>query len=59
MPVPLSSKPGRDETRVYRRIRYGDIADFNILDMRQYRTDNPAVTASSRRATPASTRVRL
>jgi alkaline phosphatase D len=41
MPVPLSSKPGRDETQVYRRIGYGDIADFNILDTRQYRTDNP------------------
>jgi len=41
MPVPLSSKPGRDETRVYRRIAYGDIAEFNMLDTRQYRTDNP------------------
>jgi alkaline phosphatase D len=41
MPVPLSSKPGRNETRIYRRIGYGDIADFNILDTRQYRTDNP------------------
>jgi alkaline phosphatase D len=41
MPVPLSSTPGTGDTRVYRRIGYGDIADFNILDTRQYRTDNP------------------
>jgi alkaline phosphatase D len=41
MAVPLSAKPGQNETRLYRRIGYGDIADFNILDTRQYRTDNP------------------
>jgi alkaline phosphatase D len=41
MPVPLSAKPGPSETRLYRRIGYGDLAQFNVLDTRQYRTDNP------------------
>ena len=41
MPVPLSAKPGQNEMQLYRRLGYGDIAEFNILDTRQYRTDNP------------------
>jgi alkaline phosphatase D len=41
MPVPLSAKPTAQGARIYRRIGYGDIADFNVLDTRQYRTDNP------------------
>ena len=41
MPVPLSAKPTQGEMRLYRRLRYGDIAEFNLLDTRQYRTDNP------------------
>jgi alkaline phosphatase D len=41
MPVPLSARPRRTNTQLYRRIRYGDIAQFNVLDTRQYRTDNP------------------
>jgi alkaline phosphatase D len=41
MPVPLSAKPGPSETRLYRRIGYGNLAQFNVLDTRQYRTDNP------------------
>ena len=35
------ASPGPNETRLYRRLGYGDIADFNLLDTRQYRTDNP------------------
>ena len=41
MPVPLSTRPGSGETRVYRRLPWGNLAEFNILDTRQYRTDNP------------------
>jgi alkaline phosphatase D len=41
MPVPLSSKPRRGDVQLYRRLEYGDIAQFNVLDTRQYRTDNP------------------
>jgi alkaline phosphatase D len=41
MSVPLSVKPTPEETRIYRQIRYGNIAEFNVLDTRQYRTDNP------------------
>ena len=27
--------------RLYRRLRFGDLAEFNVLDTRQYRTDQP------------------
>ncbi len=29
------------ELRIYRRLRYGQLAEFTLLDDRQYRTDNP------------------
>ena len=42
MPVPVSARPkGGGGVQLYRRLRYGDIAEFNLLDTRQYRTDNP------------------
>ena len=41
MPVPLSAKPKRGGVQLYRRLEYGNIAQFNVLDTRQYRTDNP------------------
>jgi alkaline phosphatase D len=41
MPVPLSAKPTQGAVQLYRRLSYGDIAEFNMLDTRQYRTDNP------------------
>jgi alkaline phosphatase D len=41
MPVPLSAKPANRDMRLYRRLSYGDLAQFNVLDTRQYRTDNP------------------
>ena len=41
MPVPLSAKPNQGAVQLYRRLSYGDIAEFNLLDTRQYRTDNP------------------
>jgi len=41
MPVPLSAKPTEGAVQLYRRLSYGDIAEFNLLDTRQYRTDNP------------------
>ncbi len=41
MPVPVSARPRRGHVQLYRRLRYGNIAEFNLLDTRQYRTDNP------------------
>ena len=41
MPVPLSARPRRGGVQLYRRLEYGNIAQFNVLDTRQYRTDNP------------------
>jgi alkaline phosphatase D len=42
MPVPLSAKPTKNgAVQLYRRLSYGDIAEFNLLDTRQYRSDNP------------------
>ncbi len=34
-----SREPG--ELRIYRRLKYGRLAEFTMLDDRQYRTDNP------------------
>jgi alkaline phosphatase D len=41
MPVRLSARPSGGEVRLYRRLRYGDLAEFNVLDTRQYRADQP------------------
>jgi alkaline phosphatase D len=42
MPIRLSvaAKPGRG-LRIHRRLRYGRLAEFTMLDDRQYRSDNP------------------
>jgi len=34
MPVPLRAKPRNGEVQLYRRLEYGDIAQFNVLDTR-------------------------
>ncbi len=39
MPLPRSSFPQGPDMRLYRRHLYGDLAEFNVLDTRQYRTD--------------------
>jgi len=41
MPLRLSARPSGGELRLYRRLRYGDLAEFNVLDTRQYRADQP------------------
>lgn len=40
MPVRLAAPTGPDY-RIYRRFRYGRLAEFNVLDTRQYRSDQP------------------
>jgi alkaline phosphatase D len=41
MPLRRSSLPRGSDMRLYRRLRFGDLAEFNVLDTRQYRTDQP------------------
>ncbi|MEV6371835.1 alkaline phosphatase D family protein [Micromonospora musae] len=39
MPLRRISIPHGPDMRLYRRLRYGNLAEFNILDGRQYRSD--------------------
>lgn len=41
MPLRLSSLPQGPYLQLYRRFAFGDIAEFNVLDTRQYRSDQP------------------
>jgi alkaline phosphatase D len=41
MPLRRTSLPRGADMRLYRRLRFGDLAEFNVLDTRQYRTDQP------------------
>jgi alkaline phosphatase D len=41
MPLRQSSLPKGANLRLYRRFTFGDLARFNVLDTRQYRTDQP------------------
>ncbi|MGH3660807.1 MAG: alkaline phosphatase D family protein, partial [Micromonosporaceae bacterium] len=38
-PLRLSSAPNGPDMRLYRRVQYGDLAEFNMLDTRQHRSD--------------------
>ena len=39
MPVRRSSMPSGPDIQVYRRLHFGGLADFHVLDSRQYRSD--------------------
>lgn len=39
MPMRLAQQPLGPEMQVYRRFRWGDLAEFSVLDTRQYRSD--------------------
>ena len=41
IPLRLAALPRGGELHLYRRMRWGDLADFSMLDARQYRTDQP------------------
>lgn len=41
MPLRRFSLPQKADMRLYRRLSFGKLAEFNILDTRQYRTDQP------------------
>jgi len=40
-PVRLSSPPQGPDMVLYRRLTFGDLASFSVLDTRQYRSDQP------------------
>ena len=42
MPLRRSSVPSGPDMQLYRRLAYGDLAEFNVLDTRQYRDDQAA-----------------
>jgi len=41
MPLRASSKPRGIDMQLYRRVKWGELATFHMLDTRQYRTDQP------------------
>ena len=41
LPLRLSSLPNGPNALLYRRVTYGDLAEFSVLDTRQYRSDPP------------------
>jgi alkaline phosphatase D len=55
MPIRLPEARSDQETRIYRRLRFGTLADLTMLDLRQYRdqqvgpTDGAAIDDPDRR----------
>lgn len=41
LPLRRASVPAGNAMRIYRRVHYGTLAAFNVLDSRQYRSDQP------------------
>ncbi len=41
MPLRIASLPNAHDMQLYRRIPFGKLAEFFVLDTRQYRTDQP------------------
>ncbi|MBW4631670.1 MAG: alkaline phosphatase [Iphinoe sp. HA4291-MV1] len=41
MPLRLFSKPEGPDMQLFRRLSFGNLATFHVLDTRQYRTDQP------------------
>jgi alkaline phosphatase D len=41
IPLPVRAVPRQGAVRLYRRMAWGDLAEFSLLDDRQYRTDQP------------------
>lgn len=51
MPLRIAQWPSGPDARMYRRISYGDLAQFNVLDVRQYRS--PSLPGSTTPDTPS------
>ncbi|WP_439862733.1 alkaline phosphatase D family protein [Pseudomonas antarctica] len=46
MPLRASSLPKGPDMRIYRRLDYGRLARFHVLDGRQYRSEQPCILAN-------------
>ena len=46
MPLRASSVPKGPDMRIYRRLDYGRLARFHVLDGRQYRSEQPCIQAN-------------
>lgn len=46
MPLRASSVPKGPDMRIYRRLDYGRLARFHVLDGRQYRSEQPCILAN-------------
>jgi alkaline phosphatase D len=56
MPIRLATaQRPKNGLRIYRRLNYGTLLEFNMLDDRQYRTDNPCGDGESLRCAEALT----
>lgn len=54
MPLRLPPRGPNNELRIYRSLRFGDLAEFMMLDTRQYRSDNPCGDGESDRCAKAN-----
>jgi alkaline phosphatase D len=48
MPLRAAGRPSGPDLTLYRRINYGRLATFHVLDTRQYRTDQPCGDGNKR-----------
>lgn len=53
MPLRSFSKPNGPNMQLYRRLSFGSLAEFHVLDTRQYRTDQPCGDGSKPRCAEA------
>ena len=49
MPLARARKPEGPDLQLYRRFRWGKLVTFNVLDGRQYRSDQPAECTNAQR----------
>jgi alkaline phosphatase D len=54
MPMRASSFPGGPNMRIYRRLRFGSLIDFSVLDTRQYRSNQACGGATASNCAAAS-----
>src|SRR5881409_1489567 len=47
MPLRRSAMPAGPDIRLFRKLSFGDLVDFHVLDTRQYRSDQPCGGARS------------
>ena len=47
MPLPYSARPNGPDAQFYRRLSFGRLASYSVLDTRQYRTDQATTLAEA------------